>query len=121
MPLQLVLVPVEKPDPDLNLILGQSHFIKSVEDLYEALVNTVPGIQFGLAFCEASGPRLVFPLYRCPAGAVATRESARSRVRCLRCRGAGYDAGQTVGAGMERRGATSTQGQQRQPAVPRVR
>jgi adenosine/AMP kinase len=59
MPLQLVLVPIEKPDPDLNLILGQSHFIKSVEDLYEALVNTVPGIQFGLAFCEASGPRLV--------------------------------------------------------------
>lgn len=42
-----------------NIILGQSHFIKTVEDLYEALVNSVPGIKFGLAFCEASGPRLV--------------------------------------------------------------
>lgn len=42
-----------------NLIFGQSHFIKTVEDLHEALVNTVPGIQFGLAFCEASGPRLI--------------------------------------------------------------
>jgi len=44
---------------DTNIILGQSHFIKTVEDLYEALVNTVPGIKFGLAFCEASGPCLV--------------------------------------------------------------
>lgn len=59
MSLQLLLIPIEKPDPDLNLIFGQSHFIKTVEDLYEALVNTVPGIRFGLAFCEASGPRLV--------------------------------------------------------------
>lgn len=42
-----------------NLILGQSHFIKTVEDIYEVLVNTVPGIQFGVAFCEASGPCLV--------------------------------------------------------------
>ncbi len=42
-----------------NLILGQSHFIKTVEDLHEALVNTVPGIKFGLAFAEASGPRLI--------------------------------------------------------------
>lgn len=45
---------VEKPD-DVNVILGQSHFIKTVEDLHEALVNTVPGIKFGVAFCEASG------------------------------------------------------------------
>ena len=44
---------------DVNLILGQSHFIKTVEDLHEALVNAVPGIAFGLAFCESSGPRLV--------------------------------------------------------------
>ena len=43
----------------VNLIIGQSHFIKTVEDLHEALVNTVPGIKFGLAFCEASGPRLI--------------------------------------------------------------
>lgn len=51
-------VRIEKPD-DLNLILGQSHFIKTVEDLYEALVGAVPGLRFGLAFCEASGPCLV--------------------------------------------------------------
>lgn len=50
-------VAIEKPD-DLNFILGQSHFIKSVEDLYEALAN-VPGATFGIAFCEASGPRLI--------------------------------------------------------------
>ena len=51
-------VRIEKPD-DLNFILGQSHFIKTVEDLYEVLVGGVPGLQFGLAFCEASGPCLV--------------------------------------------------------------
>lgn len=44
---------------DCNIILGQSHFIKTVEDLYEVMVNSVPGIKFGLAFCEASGPCLV--------------------------------------------------------------
>jgi len=44
---------------DTNVILGQTHFIKTAEDLYEALVNSVPGIKFGLAFCEASGPCLV--------------------------------------------------------------
>lgn len=49
---------IEAPE-DCNLILGQSHFIKTVEDLYEAIVNTVPGAEFGLAFCEASGPCLV--------------------------------------------------------------
>ena len=43
----------------LNLVLGQAHFIKSVEDLHEALVTAVPGIKFGIAFCEASGPALV--------------------------------------------------------------
>ncbi|HAN40493.1 MAG TPA: adenosine monophosphate-protein transferase [Candidatus Cloacimonetes bacterium] len=44
---------------DCNIILGQSHFIKTVEDLYEAMVNSVPGVKFGLAFCEASGPCLI--------------------------------------------------------------
>lgn len=44
---------------DSNLILGQTHFIKSVEDLYEAIVSTVPNAKFGIAFCEASGPCLV--------------------------------------------------------------
>lgn len=51
-------VRIEKPD-DLNFILGQSHFIKTVEDLYEVLVGAVPGLKFGLAFNEASGPCLV--------------------------------------------------------------
>jgi len=58
MTLELSLVPVEKP-ADLNVIFGQTHFIKSVEDIHEALVTAVPGVKFGLAFCEASGPRLV--------------------------------------------------------------
>ncbi|WP_298405018.1 adenosine-specific kinase [uncultured Chloroflexus sp.] len=56
--MQLHLVSITKP-AELNIILGQSHFIKTVEDLHEALVNAVPGIRFGLAFCEASGERLV--------------------------------------------------------------
>ncbi|SDE11566.1 adenosine-specific kinase [Paraburkholderia lycopersici] len=56
--MQLSTVEIEKPEAT-NFILGQTHFIKSVEDLHEALVGTVPGIQFGLAFCEASGKRLV--------------------------------------------------------------
>ncbi|HKV44756.1 MAG TPA: adenosine-specific kinase [bacterium] len=56
--MELHAVPLENPD-GLNLILGQSHFIKTVEDLHEALAGAVPGIRFGLAFCEASGARLV--------------------------------------------------------------
>lgn len=52
------LVPLEVPE-GLNLILGQAHFIKTVEDLYEALAGSSPHLRFGLAFCEASGPRLV--------------------------------------------------------------
>lgn len=55
---EIKLVAIEKPD-DMNFILGQSHFIKTVEDLHETLIGAVPGIKFGLAFCEASGPRLV--------------------------------------------------------------
>ncbi len=55
---ELKVVTVEKPE-ELNLILGQSHFIKTVEDLHEALVGAVPGLRFGIAFCESSGPRLV--------------------------------------------------------------
>jgi len=51
--LELKIVKIDKPD-DMNFILGQAHFIKTVEDLYEALIN-VPGIKFGLAFTEASG------------------------------------------------------------------
>ncbi|MFH0791116.1 MAG: adenosine-specific kinase [Candidatus Omnitrophota bacterium] len=52
--MEFELVKINKPD-DVNLILGQSHFIKTVEDLYEVLVNNVPGIKFGLAFVESSG------------------------------------------------------------------
>jgi uncharacterized protein len=51
-------VDVDTPD-DVNVILGQSHFIKTVEDLHEALVGSAPGLRFGVAFNEASGPRLV--------------------------------------------------------------
>jgi adenosine/AMP kinase len=47
------------PPQDANIILGQAHFIKTAEDLYEALVNSVPTVKFGLAFCESSGPCLV--------------------------------------------------------------
>ena len=56
--MQLVVVPIEKPD-DLNVILGQAHFIKTVEDLHESLVGSSPHLHFGLAFCEASGKCLV--------------------------------------------------------------
>jgi uncharacterized protein len=55
---ELTVVAVEKPD-DLNVIVGQAHFIKTVEDLHEALAGTSPHLRFGLAFNEASGPRLV--------------------------------------------------------------
>lgn len=58
MEAKLSIVPIEKPEA-VNFILGQTHFIKSVEDLHEAMVNAVPGIKFGLAFCEASGQCLV--------------------------------------------------------------
>lgn len=56
--MEIVSVHIEKPE-NINFILGQSHFIKTVEDIHEALVAAVPGIQFGLAFCEASGMCLV--------------------------------------------------------------
>lgn len=56
--MDLKLVEIEKPE-DTNFILGQSHFIKTVEDLHETLVASVPGIKFGLAFCEASGKCLI--------------------------------------------------------------
>src|SRR3982751_2458000 len=55
--LELKLVPLEIPEGG-NIILGQSHFIKTVEDIYEAIVNTVPQMKFGVAFNEASGPCL---------------------------------------------------------------
>ena len=56
--MEIETVTIENPQ-ELNLILGQTHFIKTVEDLHETLVTAIPGIKFGLAFCEASGPALI--------------------------------------------------------------
>lgn len=56
--MEILSVNVEKPE-EINFVLGQSHFIKTVEDVHEALVSSVPGIQFGFAFCEASGKCLI--------------------------------------------------------------
>ncbi len=56
--MKVKLVPIEKPEMT-NFVLGQTHFIKSVEDIHEAMVTYVPGIKFGLAFCEASGKCLI--------------------------------------------------------------
>ncbi len=56
--MEIKLINIEKPE-ELNFILGHTHFIKSVEDLYEAVVQSVPGVKFGIAFCEASQERLV--------------------------------------------------------------
>ncbi|MEN2983843.1 MAG: adenosine-specific kinase [Dictyoglomaceae bacterium] len=56
--MEFQIVEIEKPT-EVNLILGQAHFIKTVEDIYEAIVSSVPGAKFGLAFCESSGPALI--------------------------------------------------------------
>jgi len=56
--MEIKIVKIEKP-AEINFILAQSHFIKTVEDCYETLVEAVPGIKFGLAFCEASGPKKI--------------------------------------------------------------
>lgn len=56
--MEIVAVRIEKPD-DVNVILGQAHFIKTVEDLHEALAQSSAQLRFGIAFCESSGPRLV--------------------------------------------------------------
>jgi adenosine/AMP kinase len=56
--MELETVKIEKP-ADMNFILGQAHFIKTVEDLYEAIVQTAPHMKFGVGFCESSGPALV--------------------------------------------------------------
>ncbi len=56
--MEFKIVPIEKPET-INFVLGQTHFIKSVEDIHEAMVTHVPGIKFGLAFCEASGQCLI--------------------------------------------------------------
>src|SRR6266478_7612605 len=56
--MEVKAVPIDKP-ADSNIIIGQTHFIKTVEDLYEAMMQAVPGVKFGVAFCEASGPCLI--------------------------------------------------------------
>ncbi|MBI1744286.1 adenosine-specific kinase [Candidatus Acetothermia bacterium] len=78
--MELKIVKIQKPD-DVNLILGQSHFIKTVEDLHEALVTAIPRIKFGLAFCESSGPALV----RWSGTDEATTEFAKQNAFALSC------------------------------------
>ena len=80
--MQLTTIQIDKPDTT-NFILGQTHFIKSVEDIHEALVGAVPGIKFGLAFCEASGKCLV----RCSGTDAAMVQLAQKNASAL---GAGH-------------------------------
>ena len=80
--MEIQIVRIEKPE-DINFILGQSHFIKTVEDVHEALVTSVPGIKFGMAFCEASGKCLV----RWSGTDAAMIELAKSNARAI---GAGH-------------------------------
>ncbi|MGA7451654.1 MAG: adenosine-specific kinase [Rhodoplanes sp.] len=80
--MQLTTIRIDKPDTT-NFILGQTHFIKSVEDIHEALVGAVPGIKFGLAFCEASGKCLV----RCSGTDAAMVQLAQKNASAL---GAGH-------------------------------
>jgi len=76
--MQLLTVDIDKPEA-VNFILGQTHFIKTVEDVHEALVGAVPGIRFGLAFCEASGKCLV----RCSGTDAAMVELAQKNALAL--------------------------------------
>ncbi len=80
--MQLLTVRIDKPETT-NFILGQTHFIKTVEDVHEALVGAVPGIKFGLAFCEASGACLV----RCSGTDAGLVELAKNNALAL---GAGH-------------------------------
>ncbi len=75
--MQLRTVRIDKPD-NINFIFGQTHFIKSVEDIHEALVSSVPGIKFGIAFCEASGKCLVRWSGTDPEMIELARENAKS-------------------------------------------
>jgi adenosine/AMP kinase len=80
--MELHTVRIDKPEA-INFILGQTHFIKTVEDVHETLVGAVPGIRFGLAFCEASGKCLV----RCSGTDAAMVELAKKNAQAL---GAGH-------------------------------
>ena len=57
--MEIKIINLKKPDEDVNIIVGQTHFIKSAEDIYEAIITSVPGAKFGIAFNEASGKRLI--------------------------------------------------------------
>ena len=70
--MDIKVIPVEKPE-DMNFIMGHSHFIKTVEDLYETVMQIVPGIKFGISFCEASGQCLI----RCTGNDEKLQEIAR--------------------------------------------
>ncbi|MEK7669985.1 MAG: adenosine-specific kinase, partial [Bacteroidota bacterium] len=78
--MELKIVKIEKPEAT-NFILGQSHFIKTVEDMYEAVVQTAPQMKFGLGFCESSGPALV----RWAGNDHALIELARKNAMTLSC------------------------------------
>ena len=78
--MELAMVRIEKP-AEVNCILGQSHFIKTVEDLHEAIVQTVPQMKFGIAFCESSGPALV----RSTGNNVQLTELAKKNALALSC------------------------------------
>jgi adenosine/AMP kinase len=80
MTLPIELVPIETP-AEANLILGHAHFIKTAEDLYETVVNSVPNAKFGVAFSEASGPRLV----RSEGNDEALTRAAERELLRLRC------------------------------------
>ena len=75
--MQLTTVKIDKPEAT-NFILGQTHFIKSVEDIHEALVGAVPGVKFGLAFCEAPGKCLVRWTGTDPAMVELAKKNAKS-------------------------------------------
>ena len=80
--MNLTLVPVDKP-ADMNFILGQAHFIKTVDDIYEVIVQANPAMKFGIAFCEASGPALV----RCAGNDASLVSIAAANARAI---GAGH-------------------------------
>jgi adenosine/AMP kinase len=78
--MELKTIKIEKPEMT-NFILGQSHFIKTVEDIHEAIVQTNPQMKFGVGFCESSGPALV----RCTGNDPALIELAKSNALALSC------------------------------------
>ncbi|HLX12631.1 MAG TPA: adenosine-specific kinase [Bacteroidota bacterium] len=78
--MELKTVPIQKP-AEMNFILGQSHFIKTVEDIHEAIVSTAPQMKFGVGFCESSGPALV----RFTGNDAALVELAKKNAYALSC------------------------------------